>query len=158
MQFGMHIRWLLSVEQTRINPFTCNPAKLPCRQALHFKCTISYPCLVWMQHFWDIRPGGNARRMAAATPYIVPPCCLELFVVSVVVFPFILIFSPFSLFLIHPEMNCKCESSLWGGRDGGWGASAVVSLWRLHSLQYVFWQEHKHAPWASWSGLREWMG
>lgn len=76
MQFGMHIHWLLSVEQTHINPFTCNPAKLPCRQALHLKCTISYPCLVSMQHFWDIKPGGNTRRMAAATPYILPPCCL----------------------------------------------------------------------------------
>lgn len=41
-----HAVWLLSVEQTRINPFTRRPAKLPCRQALHLKCTISYPCLV----------------------------------------------------------------------------------------------------------------
>lgn len=46
MQFGMHMRWHLSVEQTRINPFIRNAAKLPCRQALHLKCTISYPCLV----------------------------------------------------------------------------------------------------------------
>lgn len=46
MQFGMHMRWNLSVEQTRINPFIRNAAKLPCGQALHLKCTISYPCLV----------------------------------------------------------------------------------------------------------------
>lgn len=46
MQFGMHMLWLLSVRQTRINPFIRSPAKLPCRQALHLKCTISYPCLV----------------------------------------------------------------------------------------------------------------
>ena len=69
VRFGMHVRWLFSAEQTRINPFTCNPAKLPCGQALHSKCTISYPCLVSMQHFWDIEPGGNTQRMASATPH-----------------------------------------------------------------------------------------
>lgn len=42
-----------------INPFTRISAKLPCRQALHLKCTISYPCLVWMQHFSNIKPEGK---------------------------------------------------------------------------------------------------
>lgn len=66
--FGMHMHWLLTVKQRHVNPFTRNPAKLPCRQALHFKCTISYPCLVWMQHFWNIKPRGNTGRMTAAKP------------------------------------------------------------------------------------------
>lgn len=144
-RFGMHIHWLLSVEQTRINPFTCNPAKLPCRQALHLKCTISYPCLVWMRHFWDINPRGNTRRMAAATPYIEPPCCLFSVSASVCVslFPFILIASAFySLpFISWDELESVSRRSGWG-RAGS-------------SQQYLFWQEHKHAPWASWSGLRE---
>lgn len=154
----MHIRWLLSVEQTRINPFTCNPARLPRRQALHLKCTISYPCLVWMQHFWDSKPGGNTRRMAAATPYIVPPYSLS-WSPSLSRFSLLFLFSLlFSLSLVYPEMNWKVWVDTWRVVVvvvGGWDASAVVSVWRLHSPQYVFWQECKHAPRASWSGLRE---
>lgn len=117
----MHIRWLLSVEQTRINPFTCNPAKLPCRQALHLKCTISYPCLVWMQHFWDIKPGGNTRRMAAATPYIVPPCCLfsVSVPVSVSILPFIPIFPPFFSLSCISWDELEGVGCHFGGEGGG---------------------------------------
>lgn len=144
MQFGMHI--CLSVEQTRINPFTCNSAKPPCGQALHLKCTISYPCLLSMQHFWAIKPGGNTRRMAAATPYIVPCCSFSVFVlVSVSLFPFIPVSSLFFLSLAYPVVNCKVWVVTWAG------ASAVVSL---YGVFIVYWQEHKHACWASWSGLR----
>lgn len=103
MQFGMHI--CLSVEQTRINPFTCNSAKPPCGQALHLKCTISYPCLLSMQHFWDIKPGGNTRRMAPATPYIVPCCSFSVFVL-VSLFPL-----RFSSLLRILWWTAKCESS-----------------------------------------------
>lgn len=119
MQFGMYMCWLLSVEQTRINPFIRNPAKLPCRQALHLKCTISYPCLVWMQHFWNIKPGGNTRRMAAATPYIVPPCLFSaLVLVSVSLFPFHSYFlSLFFLSWYYPEMNWKVWVVAWRGDE-----------------------------------------
>lgn len=152
--------WLLSAEQTRINPFTRNPAKLPCRQALHLKCTISYPCLVWMQHFWNIRPGGNTHRKAAATPYIVPPrcfspsCSLSSPPPHPLSLPFILIFASFFCFFL-PILRWTVSRHLEEG-ERGWGASVVVPSWSLHSLQYVFWQQYKHAlPEFPRSGLRE---
>lgn len=151
MQVGMHICWLPSVEQTHLNPFTCNSAKLPCGQALHLKCTISYPCLVSMQHFSDIKPGGDTRRMAAATPYIVPSCCFftVFILVSVSFFPFYSSSSPFiSPLLYILRWIEKCESS--PGR--------VRLQLCLYGGLIVYWQEHKHACRAPWSGLRESMG
>lgn len=97
------------------NPFTRNAAKLPCRQALHLKCTISYPCLVWMQHFSNIKPEGNTQRMASSTQCIVPPCCLFSALVSV--FLFILIFSLLLMFVCILRWNGSCELSPWG--EGG---------------------------------------
>lgn len=119
MQFGMHI--CLSVEQTHRNPFTCNSAKLACGQALHLKCTISYPCLLSMQHFWDINHEGNPRRMAVATPYTLPPCCLF----SVLVFFFFL--------------PCFHSCISWGKLESvschlGGCVSICVFLWSLYCV------------------------
>ncbi len=149
MQFGTHIRWLFSVEQTRINPFTCNPAKLPCRQALHLKCTISYPCLVSMQHFWDIKPGGNTTewQQGPHTLCLLVVCLTRslslscFFLLSYLLW----LFSSLSSLSWVELKRVSCHLD----------ASAVVSLWRLHSLHYLFWQKHKHALGAAWSGLRE---
>lgn len=97
-----------------INPFTRISAKLPCRQALHLKCTISYPFLVWMQHFSNIKPEGSTQRMASSTQCIVPRCCL--FFVLASVFPFILIFLLiFSLYILR--WTESCELSPWGGGE-----------------------------------------
>lgn len=130
-----------SLWSRHINPFTRNPAKLPCRQALHLKCTISYPCLVWMQHFSNIKPEGSTQRMAPSTQHIVPPCCFfRLPVLSYCVSAF--------LVLVYPEMKWK----LWVvalRRGGSFKEASFTALcvlvrawtWFLSRVRGVRWDK-----------------
>lgn len=136
MQFGTHI--CLCVEQTRRNPFTCNSAKLPRGQALHLKCTISYPCLLSMQHFWDINPEGEPQENGSGDPHTL---CLP------VVYSLSSSFFFFPVFtLVYPGVNWKVRVVTWEG------ASAFVSF---YGVFIECWQGHKHACRAPRSGLRE---